>query len=306
MHRELSPPTAVDVIIPAHNAERFLEETLRSALAQSLECEILVVDDGSTDRTPEIARSFGKRIRLIQQPNARQAAARNTGVRAGTSQFVAFLDADDVWEPSKLSRQMACLQANPEMGLVYCSIREMDVDSRPLGEHRARLRGKILREILLGADSAAHLGSTCLMRREIFEEVGGFDPDLPPCEDTDLFWRVAARHPVDYVEEPLVGYRIHAAAAHQNLMAMTVAWQGLYRKALADPQVRELGTEFKRQCTARLNYLLAGEHARNGQWIAAARFLVAAGVARPSLVARAAQRLLLRLRRRARPVKAQA
>ena len=293
MHRDLSHPSSVSVIVPAYNAERFLEETLRSALAQTLECEIVVVDDGSTDRTPEITRSFGKRIRLIQQPNARQAVARNTGVRAGTAPFIAFLDADDVWEPDKLSRQMACFEANPDLGLVYCSVREIDADSMPLGEHRAYLRGRVFRQILLGADSAAHLGSTCLMPREVFDEVGGFDPDLPPCEDTDLFWRVAARHPVDYVEEPLVGYRIHPAAAHKKLAAMTVAWQRLYRKAITDPQVLELGPRFRRQCIGRLNYLLAGEHALNGQWIAAARFLVTAGIARPSLVGLAAQRLLL-------------
>jgi glycosyltransferase involved in cell wall biosynthesis len=292
-------------VIPAHNAERFLEETLRSALDQTHECSIIVVDDVSTDRTPEIARSFGQRIRLIQQANARQAAARNTGVRAGTAPFIAFLDADDLWEPSKLSRQMDCFEADPGLGLAYCSIREIDVDSRPSVEHRARLRGKVFQEILLGAESAAHLGSTCLIRRDVFEEAGGFDPDLPPCEDTDLFWRVASRHPVDYVDDVLVGYRIHPASAHKNLEAMTVAWQRLYRKALADPRITALGAGFGRRCRARLNYLLAGEHALNRQWAAAAWFLAAAALARPSLLGRAGQRLLLRLGRHDRSAKPQ-
>lgn len=276
----------VSVVVPAYNAERYLREAVESALAQTVAAEVIVVDDGSTDGTAEVARSFGSRVRVLQQTNSRQAAARNAGARIAGGDYLAFLDADDVWEPDKLEKQLACLEADPTLGLVYCSVREMDERGALMGIRPARLRGRAYRELLLGEPWGGINGSTSLLPRRVFEEMGGFDTELPPCEDTDLFWRVAARYPIDFAEAPLVRYRVHPTSAHHDLPAMTRAWQRLYAKALVDPQVKALGRGFQRQCWARLHYMLAGEHANAGLWPQAVAHAVRALGARPSVVGR--------------------
>ncbi len=109
----------ISCIVPVFNGERYLREALDSIFAQTYRpLEILVADDGSTDRTPYIAAAFGNRLRYLRQDNQGPAAARNLGIRAATGEFIAFLDADDVWHPEKLERQMARFQVRPELD--YC------------------------------------------------------------------------------------------------------------------------------------------------------------------------------------------
>lgn len=118
----VSPPPLVSVIVPAYNAERFLGRALRSALAQThRHLEIIVVDDGSTDRTEEVIRSFtDARIRHLSQPNRGQGAARNLGIRASAGCYVTFLDADDMYLPQKVERQVEFLRAHPDCEIVFC------------------------------------------------------------------------------------------------------------------------------------------------------------------------------------------
>ena len=116
------PPPLVSVIVPAYNAERFLGRALRSGLAQTYpHLELIVVDDGSADRTAEVIRSFtDARIRHLSQPNRGQGAARNLGIRASTGRYVTFLDADDVYLPQKVERQVEFLKTHPECEIVFC------------------------------------------------------------------------------------------------------------------------------------------------------------------------------------------
>jgi glycosyltransferase involved in cell wall biosynthesis len=256
----------VSVIVPAYNAERFVRAAIDSVLAQTyLSFEVILIDDGSTDGTAAAVQAYGERVRYIRQGNARQAAARNRGIAEARGELVAFLDADDVWREDKLEKQVAMLERDPGLGLVYCSLQEVDREDRPVGHADARLRGSCLPEVLLGR-SAGGLGSTALVPGAVLERVGTFDVALPPCEDTDLFWRIAARYRIDYVDEPLVRYRIHPGNAHANLARTTRAWRLLYRKALADPEVRRLGAVFRARCRGRLYHMLAGDHAANGRW----------------------------------------
>src|SRR5713226_5813779 len=113
----------VAVVVPAHNAEDFLDETLESVWAQTTPpSEVIVVDDGSTDRTADIAQRH--RVTLLSQGNRGPSAARNTAIRATTQPWIAFLDADDVWEPEKLEAQWQAVQACPEAGAVFCDFIE--------------------------------------------------------------------------------------------------------------------------------------------------------------------------------------
>ena len=256
----------VSIVIPAFNAERFLAEAVESALSQTLRAlEIIVVDDGSTDGTARIAMGFGDQIRYLHQPNSRQAAARNRGIREARGELLAFLDADDVWRRDKLQKQLAVLERHPSAGLVYSGIEVIDADGTPVRQRLPEPLGDQLSAILLGNNSGLFAGSTMLVRRAALVCVGLFDENLPPCEDTDLCWRIATRYSVRFVAEPLVRYRLHSGNTHANVANSTRAWKLLYRKALSDPYVRSRGRVFRARCRGRLYYMLAGDHARSGQ-----------------------------------------
>src|SRR5690242_13247080 len=114
----------VSVIIPTYNGTAFLRETIDSALAQTYPAvEVIVVDDGSTDDTAAVIAEYGDRIKGIAQANSGTSAARNTGIRASSGDYIAFLDHDDLWAPIKLARQMRVLRDHPELGMVYAGIR---------------------------------------------------------------------------------------------------------------------------------------------------------------------------------------
>lgn len=259
----------VSVIMPAYNAAPFVKAAIDSVLAQTYSnIELIVVDDGSTDGTGEIVQRYGSKLSYIYQRNSRQAAARNTGLWHAGGEVLAFIDADDIWLPEKLEKQVALLEQDPSLGLIYCSVKQIDEDGRVLGELRANLRGDALPGILLG-QVVGGMSSTVVIPRWVLEWIGHFDVTLPPCEDTDMLWRAASCCPIDYVGEPLVLYRLHDNNSHQNVRAMAAAWKLLYRKALDNSRVRELGWRFRRQCYGRLYYMLAGDHAHNKLWASA-------------------------------------
>lgn len=193
--------TLVSVVIPAYNAERFLADAIRSVQAQDHEpVEIIVVDDGSTDGTGEVARSLG--VRCVRQANSGHAAARNSGVALAQGELVAFLDADDTWEPRKLSRQVACLAAHPELGYVVCRTRRtlLPGASRPPGAPADWFQ----------KSQPGIVPSAALIRRSVLDRVGLFDTSYPHGCDTDWCLR-AAEAGVEWHVLPNVDvrYRMH-------------------------------------------------------------------------------------------------
>jgi glycosyltransferase involved in cell wall biosynthesis len=174
--------TLVSVVIPAYNAERFLADAIRSVEAQDHEpVETIVVDDGSTDRTVEVARSLG--VRCLRQANRGHAAARNAGLGLARGELVAFLDADDVWEPHKLSRQVAHLAANPEVGYVVCRVRRTRLPgaSRPPGAPADWFQES--------QPGTVHIAA--LIRRSVLDRVGHFDSSYRHSSDTEWCLRAA-------------------------------------------------------------------------------------------------------------------
>jgi glycosyltransferase involved in cell wall biosynthesis len=261
----LSQEPLISVVIPAYNAERYIRQAIESVLAQTYSrLEVLVVDDGSTDGTADLVRAFAPTVRYIRRENGRQAAARNTGIRAATGEIVAFLDADDVWRPEKIEKQLALLRQQPELGLVYCSMIEIDPEGRELAVRRPGMRGQPTCAILLG-QAGGGSGSTAIVPRRVLDKVGLFDEALPPCEDTEFLWRMSCDFPIDFVDEPLVGYRLHPGNDHKNVDKMAHAWTALYAKVLEAPHTKAEGWAFRRRCLARLYYMLAGDYALAGR-----------------------------------------
>jgi glycosyltransferase involved in cell wall biosynthesis len=202
----------VSAILPCFNAAATIEPTVRSILAQTLaELEVVAVDDGSADETGDILRRLAatdRRLVVIQQANAGQAAARNRAVAASRGRYLAFIDADDLWAPSKLVRQLALIEARPEVALCYTSGYMIDDAGAVLGaiDVSPAYRGRCLRRLIRRNNIVA---SSVMLRRAAFERAGGFDERLRACENWDLWIRVAREGELDYLAEPLTFYRVH-------------------------------------------------------------------------------------------------
>lgn len=204
------PPPRVSVIVPVYNRPVYVRQAVDSALAQ--ECpggfEVIVVDDGSTDDTPQVLASYGDRIRVVRQRNGGAAAARNAGIGAAQGEYFALLDSDDVWMPGKLAAQVALLDAHPDAGFAHSDVEEF-FEGAP-GKRWTRrpeiVGGDVLKFLL--RRNVIHTMSVMIRRRAI-EEVGDFDPRYPPCEDWDLWLRICEHRPVVGDPRPWVRTRVH-------------------------------------------------------------------------------------------------
>ena len=246
----------VSVIIPTHNYARFLGEAIDSALAQTLPpLEVIVVDDGSTDATPAVLAAYGDRIRMIRQKNSGVAVARNAGIAAARGEYLAFLDSDDAWYPRKLELQMPRFDADPSLGLVHCGAETIDADGRTLGSSVDGMEGRVAEAMLrLDREVIYPQGSSIVVPKRIAEEIGGFDARLPPSEDWDFCYRIAARYPVGYVPEVLVRYRQHGGGIHTNVPRLERSMRLVLEKAFADPAVQRL----RRSSYGQMHRVLAG------------------------------------------------
>lgn len=219
----------VSVIIPAHNAESTLQRTLESVCQQThANLEVIVVDDGSVDETVNLARkhaAIDERVSVLSQPNRGVAEARNAGAAASRGEFIAPIDADDLWHPRKLECQLAVMRARgPDLGYVYCLYRRIDLEDRVLysGDDTGIEGHAYLRHLLF---NFVGNGSSLLIRRAAFDEVGGYEPDLQRqgaqgCEDYLLQLLIARSWRVGAVREYLTGYRMTPSAMSSDWARM--------------------------------------------------------------------------------------
>jgi len=211
-----SRPPAVTVVIPTHNMARFILSAVRSVLEQSYQdLELVVVDDGSTDDTRTAVAALGDpRIRLVAHPTCRgPSAARNTGIQDARSEYVAFLDADDLWLPQKLERQMELLSRQPSIGFVYCGAHEVDGALRvlrtpSLGPPWPPSGPDAFKRALTREHFVVAPLSTMMLRKAVFDDIGMFDEGIVQAEEWDLVLRLAFRWDIAFVPEPLVLYRM--------------------------------------------------------------------------------------------------
>ncbi len=207
----------ISVIIPAHNAARFLGEALDSVIAQGLEdLEIVVVDDGSSDDTARVARSYGHGVRLLSQPQSGSGRARNVGIRATEGELVAFQDADDLWTEEKSGLQLAVLERDPSLALVFSDMvafRDGVQETTTYFRQRG-FDGRCLPSSIFLYDMVST--PTVILRRSCLDAVGHFDETLPIGQDTDLWFRIALAFPFAVVDRPLVHRRFHATNTTRN------------------------------------------------------------------------------------------
>lgn len=215
----------VSVIIPAYNGDRYLAEAIDSVLQQTYQdYEIIVVDDGSTDHTAQVAQQYGKAVRYLTQANQGVAASRNLGLAAALGDYIAFLDQDDILLPHKLSSQAAMLDQDPDLGIVNSGWQIYRGNSISDQQDRAEAAVKPWEQIpqLTSADliiwKPVFLGAM-LFRRNWLERVGGFNTSLEQTPDVDLVMRLAKIGcPAAWVEQITVKYRQHETNASKNAL----------------------------------------------------------------------------------------
>jgi glycosyltransferase involved in cell wall biosynthesis len=240
----------ISVVIPAYNAEAFLAEALESARTQTRPAaEIIVVDNGSTDASSAIAQNAAARVIRLERPGV--SAARNAGIRAASQPWIAFLDADDVWDPDKLALQWQAVEACSQIGIVSTDFTEFDstgvllhsfLDGR--ANYQAISRQEVAPAIMCcEADSfRTHFlrgnffaPSAILARRDLLLDVGLFDEALTHMEDRELWLRMLARSAVAMVERPLLHSRIHASNCSSDLLKMALGGAMISERVLAHP-----------------------------------------------------------------------
>lgn len=220
-------PLRVSVVIPAYNAARFLPEAINSVRQQTLTVhEIIIMDDGSTDDTESIVRALGDGILYIRQKNAGVSAARNRGIALATGEIIAFLDADDVWFPEKIERQLKVFQDHPDVALVATDKAEIDTQGKLLlpslfkQQHLhtffSSLNNAPIPQVMSLLIKVNFIPtSSVLVRKEALNRIGVFDTTIRYGEDLELWVRIAAQFQIACIPEVMLHYRRHDTNATQ-------------------------------------------------------------------------------------------
>lgn len=213
---------AVSVVVTCYNYGHFVQGCLQSVFDQTFsDFEVILIDDGSTDNTEQQTQIFFSRsnFRYIKQKNAGQANAKNRGIKESHGEFIAFIDADDLWEPEKLEKQIPLFR-DSEIGVVYSRQSFIDECGSPVPRGRRRRTmlpkgGKVTADLYM--DNFVPFSSS-IIRSKCIKELGGFDETLSMGIDWELWLRLSTKHFFDYVDEPLLVYRIgHAGQMSKNI-----------------------------------------------------------------------------------------
>ncbi|MBK9242356.1 MAG: glycosyltransferase [Acidobacteria bacterium] len=287
----LAQSPRVSVLTATFNAAGFIETTLASALRQTFgDFELVVIDDGSSDGTVEVVARLmaaDARIRLIRQMNRGPSATRNRAILESRGELIAFLDHDDLWLPDKLARQVALIDARPEVGVVSCYSAVIDARHRCLGWRLGGDANGNVADEMIEWDMVSG-GSVALMRREALEQVGHLDETLRFREDWDLWIRLARHVRFATVPCTLVGYTRSPGSESRNYQQMALEGQRVLEKARRDdPRVT---TQRLRFCQARDLFAMAVFCAIDGEVSAAWRFLRRSVATSPAPVLRSPKR----------------
>ncbi len=200
------------VIIPTYNSASKITRAVQSVLAQTFkDYEIWVIDDGSTDETRSVLEPFGEQIHYHYQANQGVAGARNQGAQYASGTYLAFLDADDWWYPQKLERVAQAISTAPEVGLFYSQVDFFNESGTKLWTYRSEDRGRRNYHTLLQRDFV--LTSSAVAKTDCLTQMGRFDGAVSPCEDWDMWLRIAWRFPICLIPEPLSAYEYQASSS---------------------------------------------------------------------------------------------
>jgi glycosyltransferase involved in cell wall biosynthesis len=275
----------ISVVIPCFNAEKYIDGTLRSVVSQDWpNLEIIVVDDGSSDRSADLVAASFPDVRLIRQSNAGVAAARNNGISNATGEWIGFVDADDYWLPGKLRLQYEMLAGNPDARMIYSSWREwyseeptpspalvQAIHETP-DDVRPELSGWIYHRLLLDCEVWT---STVVGERSLFVELGGFDESKSVGEDYDLWLRASRLTPILRLHTPLALYRKHATSVTRRPPARNyqrdVMVAAIRRWGCGSPNGDSIGRTAVRKALSRTWRDFSSANLLAGRWWSAAK-----------------------------------
>lgn len=275
----------VSVIIPAYNQGHFLAEAVNSVLAQTYpHVEVIVVDDGSTDDTAVVARSFtDPRVRYVYKQNGGLSSARNEGLRHAQGQYISYLDSDDCFLPEKLAMLVGEMDAHSAVGFVAGQAIPVDEHGRHVGKKFDTPLPTDTKQLLLG--NPLHVGSV-LVRRDWQEKVGFFDETLRSYEDWDMWLRLAqAGCQMRYVPQPVSLYRFHTAQMTRDGRQMTTATFAVLDKLFADPTLPPDWQAMKDRAYSQANLRKTAQAYRNRDYDTGQESLRQAIALDPSLMA---------------------
>jgi glycosyltransferase involved in cell wall biosynthesis len=278
----------VSVVMPVHNGERFIEQSIRSVLDQTREVhECIVVDDGSTDGTLDTISDFGAQVHVLRQPRRGVAAARNAGIGATSGTHVAFLDADDVWMPEKTERQLDALATLEASVAAVCGFVIADENLRPLRCVVHRSAGRALKRALLIEAAGVGFSFTGVTTQTAIERVGGFDERLSVSADLEFAWRLARSGPIASVAAPLAMHRSHSCTQMHRDTGQLVHDMDL---VIAAAEISGLPARAARRSRANLDVYAAFRLLRQGERSSGAVQLFRSAARHPATPVRLAAR----------------
>jgi glycosyltransferase involved in cell wall biosynthesis len=287
------PGPLVSVVIPTYNRADLLRQAIDSVLAQTYRpLELVVVDDGSTDGTPELLRSYGERLVAIRQRNQGGTAARNAGTQRARGAFLNWLDHDDLMRPDKIARQMQVFRAQPALGLVHCGYDKIDAEGQVLERLVGLPEGDVARRLVCGC----FLWSGApLVKRACIERVGAFDESVWS-SDADLWLRIAlAGYAFGCVQEPLGKYRILADSTMADVARTERLDFAILDRVFARADLSSQVAAMRTEAYFNQRFWLATRYYTIGRWHDARRNLTLALELKPALLASEAVDLLLHL-----------
>ena len=270
------------VIIPAYNAEGAIRETVTSALSQTLkDIEVIVVDDGSRDSTLDVIRGVADpRIKVFSYPNAGVSVSCNRGFSKSLGEFLAFLDADDIWAPEKLENQLDALKNKPQAAVAYSWTDHIDEKGAFLtGGLHLSPGGNVLPELL--ERNFLESGSNALIRREAFIDAGMFNPEFKVAQDWELYLRLAKKYEFAPVSKPQVFYRRRKDSNSSNLQVMEKECLTIINNAYSDAPGEVIN--IKKRSLSRLYKYLFGKELLCGPSLKAFSHLVKSFIYDPVL-----------------------
>jgi len=282
----------VSVIIPTYNRAQFLPEAVESVFKQTYrDFEIIIIDDGSTDNTPEIIRQFSTTVKSYRQKNEGVSVARNKGVELAAGEYLCFLDSDDLLLENALQNCVTFLDQHPEVGLCYGRVHYIDEQGNLIwwkkmrGEKKDRIRdGKEQIACLLFRGDMNT--SAVLVRRGCLEEAGIFDPSLHLGQDIDMWLRVCQKYPIGYFAEPLVKMRIHpkSTTEQKTLKELEGTQTAFVEHALLSLEAEPAYHHLRRKAYFGLYCYFAEEAARTGRYSGGLRYALKAIRSYPALL----------------------
>ena len=273
----------VSVIIPTYNRSKLLRVAVESVLAQTYPAiEIIVVDDGSKDDTAAVMAEYAGHVTYIEQANAGVSAARNTGFRASSGEYINFLDDDDTFMPTKIERQVEVLKAQPGAGLVHCGYQHVDGEGTVLDTTGLLPEGHVLKELVCGCFVVVHAP---LIRRQCLNQVGLFDETLPWTADWDLWLRIAlAGYPFACVQEPLCTYLVHPISMTSDIFRLERQTLEVLGRVFANPRLPTDVSILENEIYSAIHLWYGCQYCAVHRWDDAQRSVAEALALRPQLL----------------------